>query len=65
MLLTEEEQQVVSIPSESAFSRAFAEFAKSGLCDRVHDSLAGNSLDSVQHPTRILIISPMRFLVVV
>ena len=32
------------IPSESTFSRSFAEFAKSGFGDRVHDALVKNSL---------------------
>jgi hypothetical protein len=32
------------IPSESTFSRSFAEFAKSGLGDRVHESLVERSL---------------------
>ena len=37
-------ERVSDIPSESTFSRAFAEFAKSGLGDRVHDTLVENSL---------------------
>jgi hypothetical protein len=35
---------VSDIPSESTFSRAFAEFAKSGLGDRVHEALVENCL---------------------
>jgi hypothetical protein len=35
---------VSDIPSESTFSRAFAEFAKSGLGERVHDALVENCL---------------------
>lgn len=31
--------QVGSVPSESTFSRVFAEFAKSGLTDRIHEAL--------------------------
>jgi hypothetical protein len=37
-------ERVSDIPSESTFSRAFAEFAKSGLGDRVHDALVENCL---------------------
>ena len=37
-------ERVSAIPSEATFSRAFAEFAKSGLGDRVHDALVGNCL---------------------
>jgi hypothetical protein len=37
-------ERVSDIPSESTFSRAFAEFAKSGLGDRVHDALVESSL---------------------
>ena len=37
-------ERVSDIPSESTFSRAFAEFAKSGLGDRVHDTLVENCL---------------------
>jgi transposase len=32
------------VPSESTFSRAFSEFAASGLTQRVHDALVGNYL---------------------
>jgi Transposase DDE domain/Transposase domain (DUF772) len=32
-------ERVTQIPSESTFSRAFAEFAKSGLPERVHEAL--------------------------
>ena len=32
------------IPSESTFSRSFAEFAQSGLGDRVHEALVNRSL---------------------
>lgn len=34
-------ERVSDIPSESTFSRAFAEFARSGLGDRVHEALVG------------------------
>lgn len=37
-------ERVSDIPSESTFSRAFAEFAKSGLGERVHDALVEDSL---------------------
>ena len=37
-------ERVSAIPSEATFSRAFAEFAKSGLGDRVHDALVGSCL---------------------
>jgi len=37
-------ERVSDIPSESTFSRAFAEFAKSGLGDRVHNALVENCL---------------------
>ena len=37
-------ERVSDIPSESTFSRAFAEFAKSKLGDRVHNALVENSL---------------------
>ena len=37
-------ERVSDIPSESTFSRAFAEFAKSGLGDRVHDALVESRL---------------------
>jgi hypothetical protein len=37
-------ERVSDIPSESTFSRAFAEFAKSELGDRVHNALVENSL---------------------
>ena len=35
------------IPSESTFSRSFAEFAQSGLGDRVHEALVNRSLKAV------------------
>jgi len=38
--------KVSDIPSESTFSRAFGEFAKSGLCDNVHEALVERSLKS-------------------
>jgi hypothetical protein len=37
-------ERVSDIPSESTFSRAFAEFAASGLGERVHDALVEDSL---------------------
>ena len=37
-------ERVSDIPSESTFSRAFAEFATSELGDRVHNALVENSL---------------------
>jgi hypothetical protein len=37
-------ERVSDIPSESTFSRAFAEFAKSGLGNSVHDALVENCL---------------------
>jgi len=37
-------ERVSSIPSESTFSRAFAEFAKSGLGDRTHEALVERTL---------------------
>jgi hypothetical protein len=37
-------ERVSDIPSESTFSRAFAEFAESGLGDRVHEALVECSL---------------------
>jgi hypothetical protein len=37
-------ERVSDIPSESTFSRAFGEFAKSGLGDRVHDALVESCL---------------------
>ena len=37
-------ERVSDVPSESTFSRAFAEFAKSELGDRVHSALVENSL---------------------
>ena len=37
-------ERVSDVPSESTFSRAFAEFAKSELGDRVHDAIVENSL---------------------
>jgi hypothetical protein len=37
-------ERVSAIPSEATFSRAFAEFAKSGLGDRVHDALVDTCL---------------------
>jgi hypothetical protein len=37
-------ERVSDIPSESTFSRAFAEFAKSGLGDKVHDALVEKCL---------------------
>jgi hypothetical protein len=37
-------ERVSEIPSESTFSRAFAEFAKSGLGDKVHNVLVESSL---------------------
>lgn len=37
-------ERVSDVPSESTFSRAFAEFAKSELGDRVHNALVENSL---------------------
>jgi hypothetical protein len=37
-------ERVSDIPSESTFSRAFAEFAKSGLGDKVHDALVEDCL---------------------
>ena len=37
-------ERVSDIPSESTFSRAFAEFAKSGLGDKVHDALVENCI---------------------
>jgi hypothetical protein len=37
-------ERVSAIPSEATFSRAFAEFAQSGLGDRVHDALVDNCL---------------------
>jgi hypothetical protein len=42
------------IPSESTFSRAFGEFAKSGLCDNVHEALVERSLKSelIDHISR-------------
>jgi hypothetical protein len=48
--LTDKEQQVVSIlelikvEKEATFSRAFAEFSKSGLGDRVHETLVEDCL---------------------
>ena len=37
-------ERVSDIPSESTFSRAFAEFAESGLGDKVHEALVRHSL---------------------
>jgi hypothetical protein len=37
-------ERVSAIPSEATFSRAFAEFATSGLGDRLHDALVDNCL---------------------
>ncbi len=37
-------ERVSDVPSESTFSRAFAEFAKSELGERVHNALVENSL---------------------
>ena len=37
-------ERVSDIPSESTFSRAFAEFAKSDLGERVHNTLVENCL---------------------
>ena len=37
-------ERVSDIPSEATFSRAFAEFAKSGLGERVHEALVERSL---------------------
>jgi len=37
-------ERVSRIPSESTFSRAFAEFAKSGLGDRTHEALVERTL---------------------
>jgi hypothetical protein len=37
-------ERISDIPSESTFSRAFAEFAKSGLGDRVHEALVERCL---------------------
>jgi hypothetical protein len=37
-------ERVSDVPSESTFSRAFAEYAKSGLGDRVHNALVENCL---------------------
>ena len=37
-------ERVSSVPSESTFSRAFAEFAKSGLGDRTHEALVERTL---------------------
>jgi hypothetical protein len=37
-------ERISDIPSESTFSRAFAEFAKSGLGVRVHDALVEKCL---------------------
>jgi len=38
-------ETVVEIPSESVFSRAFAEFARSGLPQRIHEALIKTRLD--------------------
>jgi len=42
------------VPSESTFSRAFAEFADSGLTNKVHEALAFEHLsdDVVWHVSR-------------
>jgi hypothetical protein len=37
-------EKVSAIPSDSTFSRAFAEFAESGLGDRVHEALVESTL---------------------
>jgi hypothetical protein len=37
-------EKVLAIPSDSTFSRAFAEFAESGLGDRVHEALVESVL---------------------
>jgi hypothetical protein len=39
-------ERILDVPSESTFSRAFAEFAKSGLGEKVHDSLVKRCLSS-------------------